>query len=174
MPVEEYTVCNCPGQTTKVVYTKKPEWSGTISQEDPGRGGSKEVSVQAARAALVSVLRSEPADSPVWFAVSERNPGAQAMLAKLRQAFAEAGWRVEGTLVVPFSLPPGVLVLAADETPPKYVKTAEVALFAAGLLPRSGVNYRDYFEEMSRQQSNFKGFELGPDQTYVIALGGVN
>lgn len=137
-------------------------------------GGESSVLEGAARAALVAVLRTEPTGTPVWLAVSEVNPGAQALLGELRGAFAEAGWRVEDELVVPFSIRPGILLLAADPTPPVYAKTVQEALLAAGLEPRSGTNYREYYEEMTRKQADFKGFELAPEQTYVVVLGRMN
>lgn len=155
-------------------------WKRAVKQEDRAAGERKEMAGNGVReselgpsahAALVSVLASEPRGTPVWFAVSELDAGSKVLLQRLRGAFVKAGWNVEGTLVVPFSIRPGVMVLAADGTPPGYVQTARDALRAAGFEPGFGTAYRDYFQEMTRTRPGFRGFEMEPRQTYVIVLG---
>lgn len=143
--------------------------------ESSGRSGEEREALldQSARASLVNVLKGEPAGTPVWFAVSERNPGAQALLPELREAFTEAGWQVEEDLVVSFSIRPGVLVLAADSSPPGYVQTASDALVAGGLESRLMTGYRAYYEDTRRTRPDFQGFDLALAQTYIIVLGRV-
>lgn len=144
--------------------------AGTRKGRTRAEGGGASLG-QVARASLVRALKGASAGTPVWFAVSELNPGAQALLEELQQAFTEGGWQVENVHVVPFSIRPGVLVLAADPTPPGYVLTARDALAAAGLGSRLMTDYRAHFEEKIRTQPGYKGFELAPGQTYVVVVG---
>lgn len=125
----------------------------------------------SARAALVAALRAQPAGTPVWLAVQDGDPGARALAAALRAAFAEAGWTLRGERGVPFAIKPGVYLFAADAAPPPYVDTARAALAAAGLAPVYGSDYRAYYDERTRASSTFGGFKLDSDQTYLIVIG---
>ncbi len=124
-----------------------------------------------ARAALIRALRMRPPGTPVWFASSQVNPGAQSLTTALENAFAEAGWRPQPRLIVPFSIRPGVLVLAADETIGDDAEAAASALEAAGLTTKLAGGYRAYYAEMTRTKPGFTGFPLGPMQGYVIVVG---
>ena len=124
-----------------------------------------------ARAAMMGVLAEEPPGSPVWFAHAAAYAGSAEMARALAAVFAEAGWSVRGTTTVPFAVRPGVFVFAADEEPPAYVGRAKDALDAAGLAPSFATGYRGYYEEQRNSRSDFNGFPMTPDQTYVIAVG---
>ena len=110
--------------------------------------------------------------NPIWFATMPNNPETEALQQTLQKVFEEAGWQVRGNIPVRFSLKAGIYVFSADETPPDYVGTAQDALEAAGLtIASSGRGYRDFYKQKKEENPNWIGFEMAPDQTYVVAIG---
>lgn len=132
---------------------------------------SPSVLAPAARAALLTQLRTQPAGTPLWLAVQESDAGARELGGAVRAAFEEAGWAVRSQRGVPFAMKPGVYLFAADAEPPPYVETVRSALDAAGLSPVFGSDYRAYYDDRARTNPNFSGFRLDPDQTYLIVIG---
>lgn len=122
------------------------------------------------RAAVVRALAAQPAGTPVWFAVYEQDPAARELGRALQAVFGEARWVVRGMREVLFAIKPGVFLFAADEEPPAYVKTAQEALGLAGIRPTVGTGYRSYYDQM-RTKPGWRGFEMVPDQTYLIVIG---
>lgn len=125
------------------------------------------------RSAMLDKLKSETgATRSVWFATSVSKPEAVAFQKLLQGVFEEAGWTTRGNAPVRFTMKPGIFFLAADEEPPDYVATARESLAdAAGLSITAGRGYRDYYAEKKKENPNWNGFELAPDQTYVIVVG---
>ncbi len=123
------------------------------------------------RAALVRALAAQPAGTPVWFAVDEQDAASRDLARALRAAFAEAGWAVRAMQGLPFAWRPGVFLYAADSEPPVYVQTAHEALQQAGIPSRLATGYRAYYAEMTRTKPGWQGFDLAPDQTYLVVIG---
>jgi len=78
---------------------------------------------------------------------------------------------VKGNTTVRFAMKPGVFVFAADEEPPDYLTSLNDALEAAGLTVTSGRGYRDFVKQKKEENKNWVGLELGPEDTYVLAVG---
>lgn len=108
-------------------------------------------------------------ESRVWFSVSP-DPEAQALAQDIQQVFQQAGWNVV-TRPTTFNVRPGFFFFAADESPPNHVEDALKALQVAGFAPTVGLGYRSFYEERRRADPNWRGFELAPDQTFVIVVG---
>jgi hypothetical protein len=122
------------------------------------------------RTAMMEKLGATPG-SPVWFAVVPNNPEALDYQKALQKVFEDAGWQVRGTTVVRFPMKPGVFMFAADEEPPAYLSSVNDALEAAGITITSGRGYRDYVRQKKEEKPDWVGLELGPEDTYVIAIG---
>jgi hypothetical protein len=126
------------------------------------------------RAAMVAALSNEGMNfgSPVWFETVPNDPNALAFQKELQSAFEDAGWIVKETGVVGFAMKPGVYLFAADEDPPDYVDSVAAALEAGGVvLASNGRGYRAYFAERKAANPQWVGFEMGPEQTFVLAIG---
>jgi hypothetical protein len=122
------------------------------------------------KSAMIEKLQATPG-APVWFAVVPNNPEAANYQKQLQNVFEEAGWQVKGNTVVRFPMKPGVFVFAADEEPPDYVSSVNDALIASGVTPTTGRGYRDFVKEKKQENKDWVGIELGPDDTYVVAIG---
>ncbi len=122
------------------------------------------------RAAMRSKLpATATTENRIWFAVSP-DPEAQALAADIQQVFQQAGWNV-ATRPTTFSVRPGVFFFAAEESPPSTVEDALKALQIVGFAPTVGLGYRAFYEERRRTDPNWRGFELAPDQTFVVVIG---
>jgi membrane-associated protease RseP (regulator of RpoE activity) len=122
------------------------------------------------RQAMIEKLGVTPG-SPVWFATIPNNPEAAAFQKALQGVFEEAGWQVRGNAAVQFPMKPGIFVFAADEEPPDYLSSVNEALEAAGLTVTSGRGYREFVRQKKEEKPDWVGLELGPEDTYVIAVG---
>jgi hypothetical protein len=111
------------------------------------------------------------AGNAVWFSTVANDPEALALQRELASVFQEAGWVLKGNATPGFPLKPGVYVFLADEEPPSWTEAAVSALEAAGLAPTVGRGYRSFYQEKKAQNPDFSGFELAPDQAYVIVIG---
>jgi hypothetical protein len=124
------------------------------------------------RAAMRDRLAGETApERAVWFATASGNSDASAFQVELESVFKEAGWRSAGNIQVRFPIKPGIYFFIADESPPAYVETSLAAFASAGVAVTEGRGYRAYYEEKKRESSTWNGFELKPDQTYVVVIG---
>jgi hypothetical protein len=118
-----------------------------------------------------SVDGSSSTGHPVWFATIPNNPEAAAFQKTLQAVFEEAGWKVQGNAPIRFPMKAGIFVFAADEDPPDYLSQVNDAFEAAGLTITSGRGYRDFARQKKEENPSWVGLELGPDDTYVIAVG---
>jgi tetratricopeptide (TPR) repeat protein len=125
----------------------------------------------ARRAALARALPAETRGTPLWLAVAEHDPGARELAAWVLGALSDAGWRLADRAGVGFPMKPGVFLLAADEPPPAYVSALHEALQSVGLEPVLGTGYRAYAADMRLTRPGWQGFELGPEQTYLLVIG---
>ncbi len=123
------------------------------------------------REAMLARLRAEAGDKNVWFVRASGDPEAAAFQKALQSVFEEAGWRVRSVRAAGFPLRAGIFFMMADESPPAYVETALAALTDAGIDVTSGRGYRAFYEDKKRENPNFRGFDMEPDQDYVIAVG---
>lgn len=122
------------------------------------------------KTAMLEKLGATPG-APVWFAVVPNNPEAADFQKQLQKVFEEAGWQVKGNTVVRFPMKPGVFVFAADEEPPDYLSSVNDALEAAGLTVTSGRGYREFVRQKKEEKPDWVGLELGPEDSYVLAVG---
>jgi hypothetical protein len=112
------------------------------------------------------------AGSPVWFATVPNNPEAAAFQKSLEAIFQAGGWEVKGNVPVRFSMKAGVFVFAAEEQPPDYVGIAQDAIEkGAELAVTSGRGYRDFYAQKKADNPNWIGFDMAPEQTYVVVVG---
>ena len=123
------------------------------------------------RAAVVAALAGQPPGTNAWLVYDGRDSAARALAEQLRDAFLAAGWSVRGLTAAPFALRAGLFVFAADETPSPAAAAATAALEAAHLPASVASGYRGYVAERRRADPNWAGFDLAPEQEFVIAVG---
>jgi hypothetical protein len=124
------------------------------------------------RAAMVAKLKEETGEQKdVWLEWAPNDREAAAYAKALQGAFEEAGWTVKKSAPSPFSLKPGVFFLMADPSPPPYVSTALGAFQAAYITLSSGRDYRAFNERKKKEDPSWRGFEMAPDQAYVVGVG---
>ncbi len=59
----------------------------------------------------------------------------------------------------------------ADDEPAAHVATALTGLQATGLELSAGRGYRAFYETKKLEDPSFRGFELAPEQDFVIVVG---
>jgi hypothetical protein len=118
---------------------------------------------------MLESLRAET--GKVWFTTTPNDPEANTYQNALQSVFQEAGWEVQSDASATFGLRPGIYFLMADETPPSYVLTALGAFNTAEITVSAGRGYRQFNEEKKKENPNWRGFDLAPDQTFIIAVG---
>jgi hypothetical protein len=154
---------------TQQVTTQKPALARPLAPSDTS-GGRSLSSEQ--RDAILNGLRSVVSmERPVWFTTAAGDPEATTFRMTLQTIFEEAGWTVRGNTTATFSIKPGLYLFSADEEPPEYVHTVVDAFEAAGLSVSAGRGYRSFYEERKRENPNWNGFDLKPDQSYVLVIG---
>ncbi len=110
-------------------------------------------------------------ERPVWFATVANNPEAVAFERVLESVFEEAGWQVRANTVAKPSIKPGIFFFMADEDPPPHVLAALDAFNTAGIAVTAGRGYRAFYAEKKRANPDWTGFELKPDQDFIIVIG---
>ncbi len=170
------------------VYAGRLSWKNAFLQAENARLQTKLADLQAQagaiqeeparrelaewqREAMLSRLRQETGTKDVWFIRASGDPEAAAYQRALQSVFEEAGWHVRSSRSAGFPLRAGIFFLMADESPPTYVETVLAAFDDAGISVTSGRGYRAFYEEKKRENPNWRGFDLAPDQDYVIAIG---
>ena len=123
------------------------------------------------REAIVSQLTAVSAGSPVWFSTFVQDAEAVTLQRELEDVFLQAGWKIRGNEPAPFRVKPGLFIFFADREPPVYALAARDALHAAGFPVTGGSGYRAYYREMKRKNAGWKGFDLAPNQTFVLVIG---
>lgn len=138
----------------------------------PARPGAWQLTEEE-RAAMLFHLGADgtSTSNPIWFVTDTRNAEAVSMQRSLRGVFEEAGWQVRGNAPATFQLKPGIFFLMADEEPPEFVQTAHGAFDAAGITVSAGRAYRAFYKEMKAKDPAWRGFEMAPDQPYVVVVG---
>lgn len=148
VPLAEYTICDCPGQT-----------SLSVSQRTDGF-----LTVEQREAFVASLRVAGPGTA--WLAVSARDTIANLDAAELRTLFEAAGWRATIDQVA-FRLKPGMALFAAD-TPPAPAADAVRRAFEQARIPL--VFAPGYRAHLASNPGGLR-IELAPDQTFVIVLG---
>jgi hypothetical protein len=124
------------------------------------------------RNAMLAALRNETGViREVWFTYSPDDPESLAFQRDIQSVFEAAGWTVRRSASASFSLRPGIYFLRADESPPSYVLTALDAFTAAGLEVSAGRDYRSFYASKKAENPNWRGFEMVPEQAYIVAVG---
>lgn len=136
-----------------------------------GTAGGRSLSAEQ-RDAILNGLRSLLSEErPVWFTTTPGDPEAAAFRMTLQTLFEEAGWTVRGNTTASFPIKPGLYLFSADEEPPEHVHAVVDAFEAAGLGVTTGRGYRRFYEERKRENPGWNGFEMKPDQSYVVVIG---
>ena len=139
-------------------------------QARPPAGGRVLTSEQ--RNALIGELQNETGPvRDVWFAHSPNDAESLSFQRNIQSAFEEAGWTVRHSAPAGFTLRPGIYFLMADESPPPHVLTALAAFDAADLEVSAGRDYRSFYATKKAENPNWRGFEMVPDQAYIVAVG---
>jgi hypothetical protein len=140
------------------------------AQPAPPQGGR--VLTAEERNAMIGELRTETGPiRDVWFAYSPNDAESLAFQRSIQDVFEEAGWTVRHSAPSSFTLRPGIFFLMADESPPPHVLTALAAFNAAGLDVSAGRDYRTFYASKKAENPNWRGFEMVPDQAYIVAVG---
>lgn len=122
------------------------------------------------RDAMRSTLSTEPGRQ-VWFVRQPSDPEAESFQRELEAVFQESGWEIAGSGEAAYRMKPGLYVWMADEEPAAHVSTAVRGLRAGDLQPFVGTGYRAYYERRKREDPEFLGNELAPEQDFVIIVG---
>jgi len=120
---------------------------------------------------LVRFLAAAPAGSPAWIAAPASDLRAVSRAEDFAAIFKGAGWNVRAVVRSAVSIRPGTYLFAAEQQPPAYVKALQQALEKAGLSPVVANGYRQYYDEKTRSDRNFRGFAFTPDQTFLLVVG---
>ena len=127
------------------------------------------VLTEGQKKSMLESLRAET--GKVWFTTTPNDAEATAYQNALQGVFQEAGWEVQSDTSATFGLRPGIYFLMADETPPSYVLTALGAFNTAEINVSAGRGYRQFNEDKKKENPNWRGFDLAPNQTFIIAVG---
>ena len=119
---------------------------------------------------LVATLSAAPGKR-VWFVTQANDPEADSFQREIEDAFLQAGWTVAASSESTFPLRAGLKVFAADDTLPDHVAIAVTGLSGMGFDVFTGTGYRAFYEERKAENPDFTGFELAPDQDFVIVVG---
>jgi hypothetical protein len=141
------------------------------SPPPPQVEGGRVITAEQKAAMLEKLGGTEMSSRPVWFATTMQDPESVAYQRALQSVFEEAGWQIIGVSPIRFASKPGIFLFSADEEPPDYVQTAVDALEAAQLAPMVGRGYREFYKEKKTENPDWNGFELSPEQSYVIVVG---
>jgi hypothetical protein len=106
----------------------------------------------------------------VWITVTFGDPVAAEFAIALRDVFKDAGFDAQEITIARFPIRPGIYFMAADEEPPDHVNTILGAIEATGWEVTSGRGYRAFYAE-KQEDPSWNGFEMTPDQPFVIAIG---
>lgn len=124
------------------------------------------------RAAMLAMLRAEDgSERLVWFATTPNDSEAAAFQRSIQSVFEEAGWQVRGNVPLTFPVKPGVYFFMAEEEPPQYVLRAREAFDAAAITVTGGRGYRAFYNQKKTESPDWRGFDMAPDQTYVVVIG---
>jgi len=133
--------------------------------------GGRTLSPEQRRAMLDKLGGSAAAHYPIWFATSTNNSEAAAFQRVIEEVFVAAGWESHGNTPVSFPLKPGIFMFSADEYPPPYVQSVLDAFDAAHLTVTFGRGYRNFYAEKKKEDANWIGFAMQPDQSFIVAIG---
>lgn len=127
----------------------------------------------ASRQRLVSLLGDRNlTGSPIWLTSTSTDVRSQRLRGELEAVFREAGWDVRGSDTVDFGIKPGLYVFVASDRIPDHVNGMYRALEESGMPMRTlATGYREYASDMTAKRPGWKGFDLEPEQEYVLVVG---
>jgi tetratricopeptide (TPR) repeat protein len=109
---------------------------------------------------------------PIWFGATTADPRSLQLERELQDIFRQAGWEIRGTQHVPFILKRGLFLFVAGAQTPAFVTALRRSLEDSGLpITTLATGYREYARDMTRRNPTWRGFALGPDQTYILVVG---
>jgi hypothetical protein len=76
-----------------------------------------------------------------------------------------------GQLRASYRIKAGLYLYMADDEPAAHVATALTGLQATGLELSAGRGYRAFYVTKKLEDPSFRGFELAPEQDFVIVVG---
>jgi hypothetical protein len=158
---------NEPAKSTETTSAAAP----AVARSEPAVTAGRTLTAEQRKAMLEKLDSRGGATHTVWFATTPNNPEAAAFQKQIQSVFEEAGWKVGGNAPVPFSLKAGVFFFMAEEEPPEYVQGIAEALEAAGIQSTAGRGYRQFYQDKKKENPNFHGFELKPDQDFILVIG---
>jgi tetratricopeptide (TPR) repeat protein len=124
----------------------------------------------AAREAMLARLTDEGPHA-AWIVHEPRDAHAVALAGQLKAIFEAAGWTVRSNDAAGFPLRPGIVLLAADNTPSPATTAVAEGLARAGLSASVASGYRAYSEERRQSQPDWRGLRLAADQDFVLVVG---
>jgi hypothetical protein len=122
------------------------------------------------REAMRSQLSTAPGKK-VWFVREPNDLEAEAFQRELEAVFQESGWEIASSSEASYRIKAGLYLYIADTELADHISAALNGLRAAGLEPFAGTGYRAYYERKKREDPNFRGNELAPEQDFVIVVG---
>jgi len=158
-------------ENEQLKVTPPPPAAPAAARSEPNAVAARVLSPEQRKAMLEKLDSRGGAAHSVWFATVPNNPEAGNFQKQIQQVFEEAGWKVQGNRGVTFSLKPGIFFFMADEDPPEYVQSIADAFEAAGIQATSGRGYRQFYEDKKKENPNWNGFQLTPDQDFILVIG---
>jgi hypothetical protein len=122
------------------------------------------------RDAMRSKLSAEPGKK-VWFVRQPNDPEAESFQRELEAVFQESGWEIAGSSEASYRIKAGLYLYMANDEPAAHVAAALTGLQATGLELSAGRGYRAFYEAKKKEDPSFRGFELAPEQDFVIVVG---
>jgi hypothetical protein len=162
---ERATVAEGRGAAPATAESKPAPRSGAPSDLKPQRMLSDEQ-----RNAMRSKLSAVPGKK-VWFVRQPNDPETDAFQSELESVFQESGWEIAGSSEASYRIKAGLYVYMADDEPAAHVATVLTGLQATGLELSAGKGYRAYYDTRKKEDPSFRGFELAPEQDFVIVVG---
>lgn len=149
VPLSEYSICDCPGQTLLAISRRADAFLATEQRD-----------------ILIAELRAA-GPATAWLAASSQDAASIADAAELRGVFEAAGWNVAAIAQVGFRLRPGLSLLAADEPAAPSAEAVRRGLDRAKVSVSFAADYRGH---LARNPSTMK-IDLAHDQAFVLVVG---
>jgi hypothetical protein len=119
---------------------------------------------------LIAVLNTV-SGKQVWFVTQANDPEADSFQREIGDAFLQSGWKIADSSETARPLRAGLRVFVADDVLPDHVSVAVSGLRGIGFEVFAGTGYRAFYDMQKEENPDFSGFELAPDQDFVIVVG---
>jgi len=142
----------------------------TPSPAAPAASTEPRMLTDEARNELIGTL-SEASGKRVWFVTQANDKETDSFQLEIEDAFLQAGWKVAASSESSFPLRAGLRVYIAGTELPDHVAVALNGLRGTGIDVFAGTGYRAFYDQAKEENPDFSGFELAPDQDFVIVVG---